>query len=175
MDDWEKQKLESKRGFKNSPQKTRSIMVIGQFMCQQYQVNPQTWRFFDREQNKHPCIMLCSSNPVICTYYVNAPFISIHLSSRPLHFVFKKMCRIIKKKWYIDILQHIAQSLHNSVLNCELSWSCLCFWLLICAVWFNLGNTIIALLNPRTHSSIHSKSQPAESTFKAKKTFGKCA
>ena len=39
MDDWEKQKLESKRGFKNSPQKTRSIMVIGQFMCQQYHIS----------------------------------------------------------------------------------------------------------------------------------------
>ena len=39
MDDWEKQKLESKRGFKNSPKKTRSIMVIGQFMCQQYHIS----------------------------------------------------------------------------------------------------------------------------------------
>ena len=27
-----------------------------------------------------------------CTYYVNAPFISIHLSSRPIHFVFKNKC-----------------------------------------------------------------------------------
>ena len=59
------------------------------------------------------------------------------------------MCRIIKKKWYIDILQHIAQSLHNSVLNCELSWSCLCFWVLICAVWFNLGTQSSPCLIPQ--------------------------